>query len=67
MHKYYIDHIEFRVDDELVGTISTDDGYYKRGNFSGPNIWESGMLDAPFDQPVCLHFTLLQYNFYFVM
>lgn len=46
------DYVSFFVDDELLGEIPTGDGYFKRGNFSEPNIWADGEPDAPFDQEV---------------
>lgn len=36
----------------LVGSVPTGEGYFVRGNFTGPNIWANGHLDAPFDQEV---------------
>lgn len=46
------EYIAFFVDDQLLGEIPTGEGYYKRGNFSDPNIWAKGEPDAPFDQEV---------------
>lgn len=47
-----IDQITFSVDNEITGAVSTGNGYYSRGQFSGKNIWQKGALDAPFDQEV---------------
>lgn len=55
-HSYQIEWrpemIQFSVDDMVIGTIHTEDGYFKRGNFTGENLWSAGQLDAPYDQPV---------------
>lgn len=44
--------IRFFLDDEEFGFISADDGFWKRGDFKGENIWASGTKMAPFDQEV---------------
>lgn len=46
--------IQFSVDHHVIGSVQTANGYFKRGNFSGENIWSNGQLDAPFDQPVSI-------------
>lgn len=45
--------INFFIDDEIVGTVEGQDGFWKKGGFEGsglPNPWEEGGLMAPFDQ-----------------
>lgn len=49
---FIIDYLKFYVDNILVGSIPTGNGYYALGNFTGPNIWANGNPDAPFDQEV---------------
>lgn len=44
--------IRFFVDDDEFAFISVDDGFWKRGDFNGENIWASGTKMAPFDQEV---------------
>lgn len=44
------DHIQFSLDGQLYGTVSTGDGFYKRGGFTDPNPWANGAANAPFDQ-----------------
>lgn len=43
------EHLRFGIDDKHIGTISTDNGFFKRGGFSGKNPWEGGDANAPFD------------------
>ena len=45
-------HFSYTVDNTYMGVIATDDGYFKRGGFSGENIWANGGIDAPFDKEV---------------
>lgn len=45
--------LQFYVDDDYVGTVYADNGFWERGNFTGsglPNLWASGTQMAPFDQ-----------------
>lgn len=55
-HKYefFWDESGFRflVDGNEFGTVPVGEGFWKRGNFSGENIWASGTKMAPFDQEV---------------
>lgn len=45
--------IRFFVDGIDIGSIQVDDGFWKRGDFDGENIWASGTKMAPFDKEVC--------------
>lgn len=49
----YTAHIQFSVDDKVIGLVETNDGHFYRST-STVNIWEDGNLDAPFDQEVCI-------------
>lgn len=49
--------IKFSVDDEVIGLVETNDGHYHRTR-SVVNIWDEGNLDAPFDQEVCIFWTV---------
>lgn len=44
--------IRFFIDDSEIGNVPVNDGFWKRGNFNGSNIWSSGNKMAPFDQEV---------------
>lgn len=57
----FIDYISFAIDDKLLGTTWTGEGYYKLGEFSGPNIWANGGRDAPFDEEVRLFIVFCAY------
>lgn len=35
-----------------IGGVPVGEGFWKRGNFSGDNIWANGTRMAPFDQEV---------------
>lgn len=51
--KYLLDGIQY-------GYVPVGDGFWKRGNFTGDNIWKSGTKMAPFDEEVI--FGLLIYQ-----
>lgn len=57
-HKYAFtwDHngIRFFIDDDEIGDIPVQNGFWKRGNFNGQNIWSVDDKMAPFDQEVKL-------------
>lgn len=65
-HKYAFtwDHngIRFFIDDTEIGDIPVQNGFWKRGNFNGHNIWSLGNEMAPFDQEV--KFKILVYCFF---
>lgn len=44
--------IRFFIDNTEIGEISVNDGFWKRGEFNGQNIWSLGDKMAPFDQEV---------------
>lgn len=44
--------ISFSLDKRLIGSVSTERGYFRRGRFRGHNPWLNGSRDAPFDQEV---------------
>lgn len=39
-------------DHEVMRTDISAGGFWKKGGFSGDNLWASGTKAAPFDQPV---------------
>ena len=43
-------HISFSIDNNWIGTIPTEAGYFRKGQFQGYNPWANGSIDAPFDQ-----------------
>lgn len=47
-------HFSFSIDNQWIGTIATDNGYYRRGRFNGWNPWANAAHDAPFDQEVII-------------
>lgn len=49
--------IRFFVDGVETGSVPVDDGFWKRGDFKGNDIWASGTKMAPFDQEVYTHYT----------
>lgn len=55
-HKYEMlwdeNGIKFFIDGTELGFAAVDDGFWKRGGFSGDNIWAEGTKMAPFDQEV---------------
>lgn len=45
--------IEFFVDDEVILTVNSGDGFWDKGGFESsglPNLWAEGTVMAPFDQ-----------------
>lgn len=44
--------ITFYVDRVEIGSVPVGDGFWKRGDFEGNDIWASGSKMAPFDQEV---------------
>lgn len=57
-HKYEMlwtdEGIRFSVDESEIGFVPVGDGFWRRGNFTGDNIWKNGTLMAPFDEEVSL-------------
>lgn len=55
-HNYKLEwtptYIRVFLDNNHVGEISVDDGFWKRGNFQGENIWPNDSPMAPFDKEV---------------
>lgn len=55
-HKYAFtwDHsgIRFFIDDIEIGDVKVQNGFWRRGDFRGNNIWSLGDQMAPFDQEV---------------
>lgn len=55
-HNYKLEwtptYIRVFLDNNRVGEISVDDGFWKRGNFQGENIWPNDSPMAPFDKEV---------------
>ena len=66
-HKYEFiwnqEGIKFFIDGAQIGFAAVDQGFWKRGGFSGNNIWAQGTRMAPFDQEVS-ELNYLQ-NYYF--
>lgn len=48
--------IRFSVDDSEIGFVPVGDGIWRRGRFSGDDIWGNGTKMAPFDAEVSLQF-----------
>lgn len=59
--------IRFFIDDIEIGNVPVNDGFWKRGNFNGNNIWSAGNKMAPFDQEVntCISNIEYQHLFFF--
>lgn len=55
-HKYEMiwneNEMKFLVDGIEMGNIPVEGGFWKRGGFTGDDIWASGTKMAPFDQEV---------------
>lgn len=55
-HRYKLEwtsqYLRFFLDDVQVGEIPVGDGFWKRGRFTGDDIWKSGTKMAPFDEEV---------------
>lgn len=68
-HKYALtwDHngIRFFIDDYEIGDIPVQNGFWKRGNFNGQNIWLGGKM-APFDQEVKKIFLFLLFCWFYL-
>lgn len=65
-HKYKLkwtpQSIAFFLDGSQVGNIPVGDGFWKRGNFNGDNLWAYGTKMAPFDQEVSIIGSILIQN-----
>lgn len=44
--------ITFLIDDEEIGSLPAQDGYWQQTGFKGENPWANGTATAPFDQQV---------------
>lgn len=53
------DGIKFLLDGVEYGSVPAADGFWKRGNFPGDDIWKSGTKMAPFDDEVPLGLLIL--------
>lgn len=51
-------YIRFGLDNEWFSTIKTAKGFFNRGDFAGPNPWQGGDLNAPFDREFYLVMSL---------
>lgn len=55
-HKYEINWdvsgIRFTLDGSEIGFVEVGEGFWKRGEFTGDNIWETATKMAPFDEEV---------------
>lgn len=55
-HKYKLEwntqHIKFFLDNQFVGEIPVNRGFWDRGHFQGDYIWKHGTPMAPFDDEV---------------
>lgn len=45
--------IRFFIDQIEIGFVDVGEGFWKRGGFSGENIWPEDSKMAPFDREVC--------------
>lgn len=68
-HKYELvwneSGIKFMVDGTEIGYVAADKGFWKRGDFTGNDIWESTTKMAPFDEEVNEVYSNIKLNTFF--